>query len=37
MVPINVKWVPCHLGMARSQAADRANDLQVWRVAARDS
>jgi hypothetical protein len=29
----NVKWVPCHQGMARPRAADR-DDLQMLRVAA---
>jgi hypothetical protein len=28
-----VKWVPCHHGMARPQAAERGNGLQIWRVA----
>jgi hypothetical protein len=32
---VYVKWVPCHLGMARPQVADGGDSLQVWRVAAR--
>jgi hypothetical protein len=28
-----VRWVPCHQGMARCQVADGGDALQVWRVA----
>jgi hypothetical protein len=31
---LNVRWVPCHHGMARPQVADVGDALQVWRVAA---
>jgi hypothetical protein len=31
---IQVKWVPCHQGMARPQVADGGDRLQIWRVAA---
>jgi hypothetical protein len=31
---IHVMWVPCHHGMARPQAADGGDSLQVWTVAA---
>jgi hypothetical protein len=30
----NIKWVPCHHGMARPQVADGGDSLQIWRVAA---
>jgi hypothetical protein len=30
----NVRWVPCHHGMARSQVADGGDALQFWREAA---
>jgi hypothetical protein len=30
----DVKWVPCHHGMARPQVADRGEGLQIWRTAA---
>jgi hypothetical protein len=30
----NVRWVPCHHGMARPQVADGGDSLQFWRVAA---
>jgi hypothetical protein len=30
----DVRWVPCHHGMARPQVADGGNTLQVWRVPA---
>jgi hypothetical protein len=30
---IRVKWVPCHRGTARPQAADGGDGLQIWRVA----
>jgi hypothetical protein len=30
----HVKWVPCHHGMARLQAADGGDALHVWSVAA---
>jgi hypothetical protein len=29
-----VRWVPCHHGMARPQVADGGDFLQVWRLAA---
>jgi hypothetical protein len=29
----HVKGVPCHHGMGRTQVADEAGDLQIWRVA----
>jgi hypothetical protein len=29
---IHVRWVPCHLGMARPQVADGGDCLQFWRV-----
>jgi hypothetical protein len=28
----NVRWLPCHHGMSRPQAADREDGLQIWRV-----
>jgi hypothetical protein len=28
-----IKWIPFHHGMARPQAADRKEGLQIWRVA----
>jgi hypothetical protein len=31
--PNQVRWVPCHHGMARPQVADGGDDLQIWRVA----
>jgi hypothetical protein len=31
---LGVRWVPCHLGMARPQVADGGDGLQIWRVAA---
>jgi hypothetical protein len=31
---VDVRWVPCHHGMARPQVADGGDALQVWRVAA---
>jgi hypothetical protein len=34
MVLIHVRWVSCHHGMARPQAADGGDGLQIWRVAA---
>jgi hypothetical protein len=30
----HVKWVHCHLDVARRQVADREDGLQMWRVAA---
>jgi hypothetical protein len=30
----NVRWVPCHHGMARLQVADGGDGLQIWKVAA---
>jgi hypothetical protein len=34
MLRPNVKWVPCHHGMARPQVADRGDCFHIWRVAA---
>jgi hypothetical protein len=31
---LHVRWVPCHLGMARPQVADGGDALQLWREAA---
>jgi hypothetical protein len=31
----NVRWVPCHNGMARPQVADGGDGLQIWKVAAK--
>jgi hypothetical protein len=33
-MPVHVKWVPCHHGMACPQVADGGDSLQIWRVAA---
>jgi hypothetical protein len=30
----NIRWVPCHHGMARLQVAHGRDGLQIWRVAA---
>jgi hypothetical protein len=30
----DVRWVPCHHGMARPQVADGEDTLHVWMVAA---
>jgi hypothetical protein len=30
----DVRWVPCHHGMARPQVADGGDALQFWREAA---
>jgi hypothetical protein len=30
----DVRWVPCHHGMARPQVADGVDALRIWRVAA---
>jgi hypothetical protein len=30
----NMRWVPCHNGMARRWVADGEDGLQIWRVAA---
>jgi hypothetical protein len=34
MIAYHVKWLPCHHCMARPQAADGGDSLQIWRVAA---
>jgi hypothetical protein len=34
LLPVHVKWVPCHHGMARPRVADRGDGLQIQRVAA---
>jgi hypothetical protein len=30
----DVKWVPCHHGLARPQVADGGDGLQIWRISA---
>jgi hypothetical protein len=30
----DVRWVPCHHGMARPQVADGGDGLRIWRAAA---
>jgi hypothetical protein len=30
----NVRWVPCHHGVARPQVADGGDGFQIWRIAA---
>jgi hypothetical protein len=34
LVPIHIRWVPCHHGMAQPQVVDGEDILQIWRVAA---
>jgi hypothetical protein len=34
VVDRNVRWVPCHHGMAHPQVADAGDALHLWRVAA---
>jgi len=34
VLPVHVRWVNCHHGMARPQVADGGEGLQIWKVAA---
>jgi hypothetical protein len=34
MIYTQIRWVPCHHGMARPQVVDGGDSLQIWRVAA---
>jgi hypothetical protein len=34
VITVNIRWVPCHHGMAPSQVVDGGEGLQTWRLAA---